>query len=118
SLRFARNGLRLDLQSVRARKDLMAGQCGRGRSRAGQELSTRNFATSHLEVNRQAALEEYTGFSSDLTSLLRALTELGVSDAKQLGKGRRSFGCEIFVGPKMCFDDLGRGFFRIIDHGF
>src|SRR6185369_247398 len=100
----------------------MDGQCGRGRSRAGQELSTRNFATFHLEVNRQAALEEYTGFSAGLTPLLRALfataAELSIGDAKQLGKGGRSFGCEIFVGTKMSFDDLGRGFFRIVDHGF
>src|SRR5215213_608342 len=53
-----------------------------------------------------------------LTSLLRALTKLSVSDAKKLGKRRRSFGCEIFVGPKMSFDDLGRRFLRVIDYGF
>src|ERR1044072_5320323 len=54
-----------------------------------------------------------------LTSLLRVgLAELSVSDAKQLGKRRRSFGREIFVGAKMSFDDLGRGFCRIVDHGF
>src|SRR6185503_20197142 len=55
-----------------------------------------------------------------LTSLLRVLAfaELSVSDAKQLGKRRGSFGSEIFVGAQVSFDDLGRGLFGIIDHGF
>src|SRR5215213_2261596 len=44
--------------------------------------------------------------------------ELSVSDAKQLGKRRRSFGCEIFIGAKVSFDNLRRRLFRIIDHGF
>src|SRR5215207_1648470 len=58
-----------------------------------------------------------------LTSLLRALigvalTELRVSNAKQLGKRRGSFGRKIFVGAKVSFDNLRCGLFRIINHGF
>src|SRR5215213_2414010 len=55
-----------------------------------------------------------------LTSLLRALalTKLSVSDAKQLGKRSGSVGCEIFVGTKVSFDDLGCWLFWIVDHGF
>src|SRR5215213_9780648 len=56
-----------------------------------------------------------------LTSLLRALfvvtTELSVSNAKQLGKRNRSFGCEIFVGTKVGFDNFRCGLFGVIDHG-
>src|ERR1043165_9801147 len=53
-----------------------------------------------------------------LTSLLRALAlaELSVSNAEELGKRGGSFRCEIFVGAKVSFDDLGRGLFGIIDH--
>src|SRR5215203_4104742 len=99
--------------------DLAAGQSERGRSRASRELSTRNFATFHLEVDRPAALEEYNG-SSGLTSLLRTLvaafTELRVSDAKQLGESGGSVRCEIFVSAKVSFDNLGCRLLRIIDH--
>src|SRR5215217_8145374 len=90
--------------------DSAVDHCGRRRSRASRELSTRNFATFHLEVDRPAALEEYNdslGLTSLLRTLVAAFTELRVSDTKQLRERGSSIRCEIFISAKMSFDNLG-----------